>query len=189
MALYSGNIANKQGLETIIEVARQLDARPDLTFVICGEGPNSRELQRRAEGMRNIRFFDLQPRARLGELLNLATIHVLPQIAEAADLVLPSKLTNMLASGRPVVAMARRGTGLAREVEGAGLLVPPGDAEALVEAIERLMDSPELHKELSLAARRRAEERWSSKAILGNIEEHFTRVVGQPVTEETTQPN
>ena len=189
VALYSGNIANKQGLETIIEVARRLDTRTDLTFVICGEGPNSRELQRRAEGMRNVRFFDLQPRQRLGELLNLATIHVLPQIAEAADLVLPSKLTNMLASGRPVGAMAKSGTGLAREVEGAGLLVPPADAEALAEAIEQLMDNPVLHANLSVAARQRAEERWSSKAILGEIEGRFVRAVGRPVTPEATQLN
>ena len=179
VALYSGNIANKQGLETVIEVARRLEGRQDLTFVICGEGPSSRELQRRAAGMRNVRFFDLQPRERLGELLNLATIHVLPQIAEAADLVLPSKLTNMLASGRPVVAMARNGTGLAREVEGAGLLVPPGDAEALAQALEQLMDNPELHADLSVAARHRAEERWSMKAILSSIEGHFTHVAGR----------
>jgi colanic acid biosynthesis glycosyl transferase WcaI len=175
VALYSGNIANKQGLETIVEVARRLASRPDLTFVICGEGPNASELRRRSEGLGNVRFFGLQPRERLGDLLNLATIHILPQIAEAADLVLPSKLTNMLASGRPVVAMARAGTGLAREVEGAGLLVQPGDAIELAGAIERLMDDPALHATLSGAARRRAVDRWSSKAILGNIERHFTQ--------------
>jgi colanic acid biosynthesis glycosyl transferase WcaI len=179
VALYAGNIANKQGLETIIEVAHRLASRTELTFVICGEGPNTSELQRRAEGMANIRFFNLQPRERLGELLNLATIHVLPQIANAADLVLPSKLTNMLASGRPVVAMARRDTGLAHEVEGAGLLVPPGDAEALAGAIEQLMDNPDQHAQLSRAARQRAEDRWSSKAILGNIERRFVGAARQ----------
>jgi len=189
VAMYSGNIANKQGLETIIEVARRLDSRSDLTFVICGEGPNSDDLHRRAVGMTNVKFFDLQPRERLGELLNLATIHVLPQIPQVAELVLPSKLTNMLASGRPVVAMARRGTGLAREVEGAGLLVPPGDVEAMATAIEELMDDPELHTKLSISARQRAEERWSSKAILGDIERHFSRVAGRPLEQDVTQSN
>jgi colanic acid biosynthesis glycosyl transferase WcaI len=177
IALYSGNIANKQGLETLIEAARRLGSRSDLTFVICGEGPNTGELHRRSEGLENVRFFGLQPRERLGELLNLATIHLLPQIAGAADLVLPSKLTNMLASGRPVVAMASPGTGLAREVEGAGLLVPPGDSMALASAIEQLMDDPTLHASLSTAARHRALDRWSSKAILSNIERHFVQSV------------
>jgi len=182
VALYSGNIANKQGLETIVDVAARLQARTDLTFVICGEGPSAEDLKRRSEGLGNIRFYGLQPRERLGELLNLATVHILPQIAEAADLGLPSKLTNMLASGRPVVAMARPGTGLAREVDGAGLLVPPGEAPALAEAIERLMDEPALHASLSRAARRRAEERWSSRAILGMIEKQFTQAAARTQT-------
>src|SRR5690606_3943348 len=53
VALYSGNIANKQGLETIVEVAARLQARTDLTFVICGEGPNAEELMRRSKGLGN----------------------------------------------------------------------------------------------------------------------------------------
>lgn len=182
VALYSGNIANKQGLEAIVDAAARLRARTDVTFVICGEGPSAEELERRSQGLGNVRFYGLQPRERLGELLNLATIHILPQIAEAADLVLPSKLTNMLASGRPVVAMAKPGTGLAREVDGAGLLVPPGEAPALAEAIERLMDDPDLHAILSRAARRRAEEHWSSRAILGNIEKQFMQAAARAQT-------
>ena len=63
-------------------------------------------------------------------LLTLATALTLPQMAGAADLVLPSKLTNMLASGRPVVATAVAGTGLADEVEGCGVVTPPGDGAA-----------------------------------------------------------
>jgi len=49
------------------------------------------------------------PAERLGELLTCADIHLLPQRADAADLVMPSKLTGMLASGRPVVATAHAG--------------------------------------------------------------------------------
>jgi len=59
------------------------------------------------------------------------------QIAGAVDLLLPSKLTNMLASSRPIVATAARGTGIAEEVSGCGLVVPPGNAERLAGAIER----------------------------------------------------
>jgi colanic acid biosynthesis glycosyl transferase WcaI len=80
----------------------------------------------------------------MGGLLALARLHVLPQIAEAADLVLPSKLSNMLSSGRPVVATAAPGTGVACEIEGCGLITPPGDAAALAGAIARLVDDPQL---------------------------------------------
>ena len=46
----------------------------------------------------------------MADFLSLASVHLLPQIVGAADLVLPSKQTNMLASGRPVVATAAPGT-------------------------------------------------------------------------------
>ena len=106
VALYSGNIANKQGLEIVIEAARRLDYRADLAFVISGEGPNCARLKALAEGLGNIQFHDLQPEERIGDLMRLADIHLLPQLPDAADLVLLSKLGNMLASGRPIVATA-----------------------------------------------------------------------------------
>ena len=95
VALYSGNIANKQGLETVIEAARQLAHRDDIVFVIAGEGPNRVALQKLAAGLGNVQFRDLQPAERMADFLSLASVHLLPQIVGAADLVLPSKLTNM----------------------------------------------------------------------------------------------
>ena len=166
VALYSGNIANKQGIEIVVEAARALARRDDLVFVICGEGPNRERLLALAHGLSNVRFAPIQPAARLGALLALASVHLLPQIAGAADLVLPSKLTNMLESGRPVVATADPGTGLYNEVDGCGLLVPPGDASALAAAIERLVDDPELAARLGESGRDRSRERWREAAII-----------------------
>lgn len=166
VALYSGNIANKQGIEIIVEAARLLSSRRDLQFVICGDGPNRARLVALAEGCDNILFQDLQPKERLPDLLSLATVHLLPQLAGAADLVLPSKLTNMLASGRPTVATAVRGSGLADEVEGAGLVVEPENARAFADAIVRILDDPALRDRLGEQARHRAGERWSKTAIL-----------------------
>ena len=99
-------------------------------------------------------------------MLTMADLHLLPQIAGAADLVLPSKLTNMLASARPVVATTESGTGLYGEVDGCGVVTPPGDAAALAAAIAALADDPELRERLGTAAARRAAERWSKPAII-----------------------
>lgn len=169
VALYSGNIANKQGIEIIVDAARRLAHRDDLAFVVCGEGPNRTRLQERAAGLTNISFHDLQPAARVGELLALADVHLLPQIAGAADLVLPSKLANMLFSGRPVVATALPGTGLHAEVDGCGLVTPPGDATAFAEAIATLLDNPAQAAELGRAARVRGRERWAQQAVLDRL--------------------
>lgn len=168
VALYSGNIARKQGIEVLIEAARLLAGREDLALVICGEGPNRTALEQRAAGLANLQIRDLQPADRMGALLAMADLHLLPQIAGAADLVLPSKLTNMLASARPVVATTDPGTGLWDEVEGCGILTPPGMAASLAEAIRKLADDPPLRQRLGEAAARRAAERWSKQAILAN---------------------
>jgi colanic acid biosynthesis glycosyl transferase WcaI len=166
VVLYAGNVANKQGIEIVLEAARLLAHRKDIAFVICGEGPNRENLERLAAGLPNVTLHDLQPRERLGELLSLASVHLLPQLAGAADLVLPSKLANMLASGRPVVATAAPGTGIAQEVESCGIAVAPGDAWGVAVAVETLIDDEPRRKSLGQAARERAERRWSRSAIL-----------------------
>ena len=76
----------------------------------------------------------------------------------------------MLLSGRPVIATALAGSGLFDEVDGCGLAVPPGDAEALGAAILRLADDPALAATLGAAAQERAAERWSREAILAGFE-------------------
>lgn len=166
VALYSGNIARKQGIEILIEAARALQHRPDIAFVICGEGPNRKQLEMQAEGLGNVQLRDLQPAEHMGAMLAMADLHLLPQIAGAADLVLPSKLTNMLASGRPVVTTAAPGTGLYNEVDGCGICVPPDDAQALAQAIAALVDDPGRMARLGHAAADRAAERWQQDAIL-----------------------
>ncbi|MEN8659997.1 MAG: WcaI family glycosyltransferase [Marivita sp.] len=171
--LYSGNLANKQGLEILPELARLLVPRKDVTVVICGEGPMRARLVEMADGLANIRFLPLQPIERLNDLLGMADVHLLPQVAGAADLVMPSKLTNMLASGRPVVATVAPGTALADEVGNAGLIVMPGDAEALATAVERLLDDDALRRAQGIAARKRALDRWNRTAILGRLSEAF----------------
>ena len=166
VALYSGNIARKQGIEVLVEAARRLAHRQDIMVVICGEGPNRIELECLAAGLDNVQLHDLQPAELMGSLLSMADVHLLPQIAGAADLVLPSKLTNMLASGRPVIATTEPGTGLSAEVDGCGLITPPGDSAALAAAIAALIDDPARRETFGRAALQRAAERWSKPAII-----------------------
>jgi len=171
VALYSGSIGRKQGAGLILDAARLLKDRIDIAFVICGEGPDLAELKAAACDLPAVQFHPLQPAERLGELLALADLHLLPQIVAASDLLLPSKLTNMLASGRPTIATAAPGTGLYDEIEGCGIAVPPGDAAALAAAIAALADDPARRSHLGEAARHRARARWSAETILGQFEQ------------------
>ena len=139
---YAGNIGVKQALPIVLGAAARLVSRPNIVFVIAGEGPEKARLEATYGHLPNVRFTGLQPEARLCEFLNLADLHVIPQAADAADLVLPSKLGGMLASGKPVLAMAEPGTELAEFLRDAAIIIPPGDSAALVAAIEAQAAAP-----------------------------------------------
>jgi len=167
VALYSGNMGQKQGLELLIEAAQRMAvSMPALRFVLCGEGAAKTHLQRMAVGLKNILWLPLQPLEQMNELLNLADFHLLPQRADASDLVMPSKLTNMLASGRPVIATALEDTEVSRVVLGCGLVTPPGDVDALVTAIQQLAEDGELRASFGQAARAYALQNLAKDAIL-----------------------
>lgn len=114
VVLYSGNLGEKQGLEIIIAVATQLRYRKDLHFVICGSGGGKSRLEKLtlAAGLTNIRFLPLQPYEKLSALLATADIHLVLQKKSAADLVMPSKLTGILAAGGCALVTASPGTSL-----------------------------------------------------------------------------
>jgi colanic acid biosynthesis glycosyl transferase WcaI len=178
VALYSGSMGKKQGLDILVDAARQLAHRGDLRFVFCGDGPYLRALTEKSLGLANISIVPFQPTERLNELLNLADIHLLPQRAEAADLVMPSKLTGMLASGRPVIATAQEGTQLASAVHQHGIVVSPGDPQAFASAIQKLEEDKDLRLMLGQQARRYAMTHLDSFVILDQFEKSLLAVCG-----------
>jgi colanic acid biosynthesis glycosyl transferase WcaI len=180
VALYSGNMGTKQGLEILPEVAALLaQGRKDVVFIFCGQGVGRERFEALCAGLPNVRLLPLQPAERLSELLATADIHLLPQRADAADLVMPSKLTGMLASARPVVATAHLGTEVAEVVAQCGLVVPPEDALALAEAIVRLADDAGLRKALGQAGRQYAEQNLDRDVVLRRYEAELLCLCGQ----------
>ena len=170
VALYSGSMGAKQGLEGLADAARLLQDEPRLHFVFCGGGVGREALQARAEGLDRIHWLPLQPTERLGELLGLADIHLLPQRRGAADLVMPSKVTGMLASGRPIVVTADTNSGVARFVFGCGVVVPPEEPAALATAIRDLVNDPTVRAVYGERARALAVAEFSKQAILERFE-------------------
>ncbi|MFZ0661871.1 MAG: glycosyltransferase WbuB [Acidobacteriaceae bacterium] len=168
--LYSGNMGAKQGLEILPQLAARLQDRKQLHFVFCGDGAYRGQLEQAAAGFENVTFLPLQPLERLNDLLNMADIHLLPQRAGAADLVMPSKLTGMLASGRPVVATAAVGTQVAAAVEGRGIAVAPGDPSGLAQAVILLAENPALRGRLGNAARLFAGQELARDSVLMRFE-------------------
>jgi colanic acid biosynthesis glycosyl transferase WcaI len=175
LCLYSGNIGAKQGLEILLDVAGRL---PDVRFVICGGGASSKNLQLKAEehDLNNITFFPLQPLDKLPSLLSAADIHLVIQKAGAADLVMPSKLTNILAIGGLALVTAEASSELGRLAEGEGACVcrcDPEDADALVCAILALSNDKVLSKQMMLNAKEYAESHIDMDQVLLAFEERL----------------
>lgn len=182
VVLFSGTLNGKQGLMVIPEAARRLINRSDILFIVCGDGIAKPQLEAACKGLSNVRFMPLQPFERLGQLLGLADIHLLPQSPEAADLVLPSKLSGMLASGLPIIATCRQDTEVASVVSKCGLVVPPEDSFALATAIEQLVNNDAQRLHLGVQARIYSEQNLARDSVLGRLLEQFT------LTTLTTKP-
>jgi colanic acid biosynthesis glycosyl transferase WcaI len=170
VVLYSGNLGQKQGLEIIADAAVLLTWRKDIMFVICGAGPAKALLLDQARDLPNVKFLDLQPKDRFNELLALADMHILPQRADAADIVMPSKLGAMLSSNRPVIATANQGTELWEVVNSVGIAVEPESPMALSHAILHLADDRPLREHLGALGRQYAASNLSKESVLLQFE-------------------
>jgi colanic acid biosynthesis glycosyl transferase WcaI len=176
VCLYSGNIGKKQNLEHIIDVAKHLREYIEITFIIAGEGSEKANIAQKASNLSNVHLLPLQPLKYLNELLNLADIHLLPQLSEAADLVMPSKLQAMFASGRPVIATSKPNNQLSLIIEGRGIVVPPNDVNLMSQAIQALSKDAEQRARFGAYARDYAVTYWDRESVMTNFEFHCMQI-------------
>jgi len=173
IVLYSGAIGEKQGLEAILKTADTLRADKHIKFLICGSGPYKEKLKANAEelALDNVIFFPLQPFERFNQFLNMADVHLVIQKGNASDLVMPSKLTTILAVGGLALITANSGTSLHDLVSkhNMGILVNAEDQQALTDGIIRAMQDNAM--ELAKNGRMYAENHLSVGKIMSRFEE------------------
>lgn len=182
IVLYAGAIGAKQSLNVVLDAARRLRAHNDIVFVIAGDGPAKKDLQIDYADLTNVSFLPLQDEGRLGDLLSIANIHVLPQGKAASDLVMPSKLGGMLASGRPIIVTTELGSELADVLKDIAIIVPPGDSGALANAILLAQG-----RDFSLSIDRglQLSKCWNSHDVLLSFEKHLLNSVEKSKKQET----
>lgn len=137
--LYAGAIGEKQGLEAILQVAGTMVEQVHVKFLICGAGPYREQLRLQAAALQldNVHFRDPEPFDRFNRFLNMADVHLVIQKASAGDLVMPSKLTTILAVGGLALVTANEHTSLHTLVKSndIGLVINADNLDALKEAI------------------------------------------------------
>lgn len=180
IAIYSGNIALTQGLETVIEAACHLTHIPDIVIVIVGEERALQHLYRYCETCKvnNVTLLPLQPREQLPEMLAAADVGLVVQKHNVISFNMPSKIQVLLASGRPLIASVPADGTAAKAVEdsGGGLVVPPEDPDALAAAILDLYSHPEKVKVLGEKSRQYALENYTLEQALDKYEKLFAAV-------------
>ena len=169
LAVYVGRLEASKRLDQLVAAWRAVaDRWPHARLWLAGEGPERAALLRQIEARQLsdrvslVGMFD-----QIDVLLDAADLFVSP----SPDGDLPMALLEAMAAGLPVVARDTRGN---REavVEGqTGLLVPPGDAQGLAQAMFRLIHQPDLAAELGDAARQRVHEHFPLAKM---IEDHIT---------------
>lgn len=183
--LYSGSIGEKQGLQSLIPIAKSLESYSFIKFIICGIGPYKEQLMKLAADAKlsNISFLPLQPLDQFNSLLNLADVHLVLQKKNAADLMLPSKLTGILSSGGLALVTADPGTSLYKAVvdHKMGVVIPSEDDNALKEAIFDCCVSD--HTSKTLKGRWYAEKYLNKNQILSNV---MLYVTGSDLVDENT---
>jgi colanic acid biosynthesis glycosyl transferase WcaI len=175
VVMYAGNVGLSQSLDLIIHAASALTDERDLMFVINGQGAARRDLERRAAGLPNVRFVDMQPEPRLPEVLAAADVHVVPLKKGLARSSVPSKTYSILAAGKPIIASVDVGSEIASIVEraGAGIAVPPEDAEAFTKAVRSLVTAPDELQRMGTAGRAYVESAASPSAVAEAYEALF----------------
>lgn len=177
---HAGNVGYVYDLDTLLDAASRLTEYEDIEFLIVGDGVAKPHLVDRARrlGLANVRFLPFQPREALPWLRAASDVQVSLYRRGAASSSLPSKVYEIMASGRPLLASAEAGSSTRELVEatGCGLCVEPEDGEQLAGAVLRLYRDPALRRTLGERGRHHAERTYSLPAVVAQYEEILRRV-------------
>ena len=173
LVMYSGNLGMTQRLSDFVSAAALLAEDPRIHFAFVGRGALEAELRAdvAARQLRNVSFFDYQPRETLGESLSAADLHLVPLTASLAGCLMPSKLYGILAAGRPCLTNAPAGTELHRLVceEEVGFAVPSGSVVELADAIREAAADPQRLQQMNERSRRLAETCFSRELSIAKF--------------------
>lgn len=166
-----GRLDEQKGYELLVEALPDL---PGATAVVIGEGPLRAALEARAAELGvsdRLRLPGWSDEAR-GSLPTF-DVFVLPSRYEG----LPLSIVEAMLAGLPVVATAVGSVAEAVEDGVTGFVVPPGDRAALVAALRKLLDDPELRLALGEAGRARARREFTARAMAARYERLYDEIV------------
>lgn len=192
LVLYAGNFAQYQDFDTLLDAAKLLKDRADISFAFVGDGAKRGEIAARiqSENLTNVRLLPFVPESELCDMLGAADVSLVTLERGIEGLAVPSKFYNILASGRATVACMPKISEIARVIaEGdCGVQIDQENPRALAEVLTKLADEPQTLERMGRNARRLCEERYS----FAHIADQLARIFGEIVDanrNQKSQPN
>jgi glycosyltransferase involved in cell wall biosynthesis len=168
------------GIRTLLEAARLLQGRSDIAFVIVGTGAQKEALadQARRDGLSNVTFVGAVSKLEVRAYWRLCDAAiVLLRDSPLFRHVLPSKMFEAMGMARPIVLGVQGESADLLAEAGSGITIPPENASALVDALVRLADDPELVRELGARGRDFVQMRFDRNELAMRVLEEFKKVI------------
>lgn len=192
IVLYSGSIGEKQGLESLIPIAKSFQRTTLVKFIICGNGPYKETLMElaKAENLTNLSFLPLQPLHIFNEFLNMTDVHLILQKKNSCDLMMPSKLTAILSCGGLALVTAETGSTLHSIIteHDMGVVIDCEDETGLRKALLNCCLTDHTKKHLN--ARSYAERFLNQDVILNKlmVDLESSVIMGKSIQQKTSLP-
>jgi putative colanic acid biosynthesis glycosyltransferase WcaI len=186
LAVHTGNMGAKQGLENIVQAARLADERrAPIKFLLVGDGGERAGLERLAVGIERLEFIDPLDDADYRCALAAADCLVVNELPGVATMAVPSKLTSYFDASRPILAATDLHGITAGEIERAkaGVVVAAGDPLALLEMALQLVQDERHAVEYGAAGRRYRMEVLDAEAAITE----FDRLIDEVASERTVR--
>jgi colanic acid biosynthesis glycosyl transferase WcaI len=184
LVTYTGLMGIAQGVEIIVEVADRLRDRPDIHFLLVGDGVRRAEIVWQADllNLENITFLPVQPRELVPSILRAGDVTWVPIATDRLLDARPSKMLEAWACRKAVILSASgEAADLVRE-SGGGVVVPPADPDRLVEAIVALQSNPQLLRSLGDNGYHFVEKRFQRQKLARQMEQILVGLVGRSIS-------
>ena len=174
---YSGNHGRTHDLLSLVEAANLLKDELQIHFLLIGEGSGKAEAVARAEelGLGNITFHTFVDRSELNVSLNASDVSVLAFKRGMAGISVPSRLYNLMAAGKPILALVDDASEVSDVIRDAalGVTIPPESPSLFAELILRMKNDPDIRKRMAANSRKEALEKYSYSSIRKHYRSFF----------------
>lgn len=172
---YCGNMGRTHGLEYLLESASRLLHEDHLHFLMIGSGARKNWLEKEVVNreLTNVTILPRCPRESLNENLNACDLAVVSFVPGMSGVSVPSRMYNIMAAGKPILAIADADSELVAVVkeEGIGWVVSPGDVSSLMASIQDAKSDIKRLREMGERARRVAVEKYSFTKVIKSYRE------------------